>query len=164
MKKLEKVNYLDLRPKEKEGKKEKKNLFQRLFNFKKLKKPNKVAVIFLKKNGTAEFKEETVTQGFFNIEGKTYHENEDCIYTIDKERLPLAIIPEWNLTPIGKQKWYDQEQQEIFAILQDHAMKGIRHAERVRMGEADGKKLNPKAAIGIAIAIVIVVAVFMGYK
>ena len=148
-------------------KKKKKSFFERLFNKNKLKKPRKVAVIYLRNNGNAETMElEPDKNGFFTIETKTYHEDSDCMYsmiTSSKERYPLAIIPEWNLTPLGNRNWYDRKPQERLATLQDHAMKGIRHAERVRMGEKEESKFNPKTIIIIAIAIVIVGAAFMGF-
>jgi len=142
-------------------KKKKKSFFERLFRKNKLKKPNKVAVVYLRNNGVAEFMEVEVKRGFFNISGRTYHENRDCIYRINKEGIPLAIIPEWNLIPIGTKNWDDKSMQEKFAELQDHAIRGIRHAELVRMGDKDYSKINVKGAIGIGIIIVIITAVIM---
>ena len=147
---------------EKKGKK--KGFWKSLWKSKKLEKSNMVAVLYLRKNGHADSMEVESKNGFFNIDGKTYHENRDCVYTLGKERYPLAIIPEWNVTPLGRKEWEDKPMQEKFAILQDHVMKGIRHAERVRMGEKDGTKLNMKAIIMIGIAVLIVGAVLLGYK
>lgn len=148
----------------KEDKKDKKGLFGKLWKKKKLNKPNKVAVMYLRRNGNAEAIElETTKDGFFNVNGKTYHDDRDCIYTITKERLPLAIIPEWSVTPIGRREWEDKPMQEKFQTLQDHVMKGIRHAERVRMGEKEGGKINLKTAIVLGIILIVVVAVIVGY-
>ena len=149
----------------KKQKEDKKGLWDKIWNRKKLDKHGKVAVLYLRENGTAEPMEITSERGFFNIHGKTYHERRDCIYTMDKERYPLAIIPEWSVTPIGTKTWYDRKPQEIISILQDHCMKGIRHAERVRSGEnMYNSKVNLKNAIVLGIAIIIGVAVLMGYR
>ncbi len=142
----------------------KKGFWEKIWNKHKIEKKNHVAIIFLHENGNAEPMEVMSEKGFFQIKGKTYHERRDCIYTLGKERYPLAIIPEWSLTPIGTKGWEEKTMQEKLSILQDHAIKGIRHAERVKSGEDQGGiKLNAKAAIGIAIAAVIVIAVIMSY-
>lgn len=150
-----------------EKKKEKKKLgiWDKLFNKKKLEKPNKVAVIYLRENGNAEPIEVEPKDGMFNIHGRNYHEDSDCSWVFTKERYPLAIIPEGSLIGIGKKSWEDKKLQEKFATLEDHAIKGIRHAERVRMGEGgSGMKLNLKSAILIGIAIIVIIAIFIGYK
>jgi len=150
----------------KEEKKEKKSksLFEKWFKQSKLKKPDTVAVVYLRNNGQAEMMECQVKRGFFNIDGITYHSRRDCTYTESKERKPVAIIREGYLTPIGTSDWEEKTIQEKCAELQDHAIKGIKNAELVRMGDKDQKKLNAKTAIGIAIAIIIVVAIIYGYK
>ena len=108
--------------------------------------------------------QEPDSMGFFHIRGKTYHEDRDCVYRMGKDKHPLAIIPEWNVTPIGTKAWEDKIMQEKFAVLQDHVMKGIRHAERVRMGErAEGGKLNAKGIIGIGIIVIVLFAVVINY-
>lgn len=144
-------------------KQEKKNLWDKLFRKNRLKKPNTTAVVYLRKNGIAEAMEVEVRNGFFNIYGKTYHEDRDCIYRLGKEKYPFAIIPEWNVTPIGKYEWDVKDMQEKFSTLQDHVMKGIRHAERVRMGEKEPMKLNGKALITIGILAIIGIAFIMQY-
>lgn len=144
--------------------KEKRNLWQRLFNTKKLEKTNKVAVIYLRENGNAETLEVEPKEGMFNIHGRVYHEDRDCAWTFTKERYPLAIIPEWNVVGLGRKSWEDKPLQEKFSTLEDHAIKGIRHAERVRMGEGDGQKLNLKSIILIGIAVIVVIAIVLGYK
>ncbi len=159
---LKKVG-LDLKKSSEEKKKEKPNLWSRAFRKSKLNKPSKIAVIYLRDNGTAETMEVDSMRGFFNINGRVYHEDRDCVYRMNKEKYPLAIIPEWNVIPIGRKEWEDKPMQEKFATLQDHVMKGIRHAERVRMGEGDYKKINIKSAIGIGIIAIVVIAIIMQY-
>ena len=144
---------------------EDKTLWKKTFNKNRLKKPNKVAVIYLRENGIAEPMELAVdNKGFFNINGKVYHEDRDCTYLLGKDKHPFAIIPEWSVVPIGRKSWYDQPMQKIFCVLQDHVMKGIRHAERVRTGEkGEGLKLNAKQIILYIILGIIVIAVLMNY-
>ena len=142
----------------------KKGFWDRAWNKNKLKKPEFVAVLFLHEKRMAEAMLLKPEKGFFNIKGKTYHERNDCIYTmVGKERYPLAIIKEWAITPEGTQDWDEKEVQEKISLFQDHAIKGIRHAERVRLGERSDFKLNNKAMIGGAIALVILVAFFSGF-
>ncbi len=149
---------------DKNGKKnKKKTLWEKMFRRKKLTKPNHVAVIFLKNNRVAEPMEVETKNGFFNIKGRTYHENRDCIYTLDKERIPLAIIPEWSLIPIGTKDWEDKGMREKFAELQDHTLRGIRHAELVKMGEKDSSPTDMKKVIGIGILILIIGVVLYSY-
>ncbi len=143
--------------------KKKKSLWDRMFKKHKLKKPNKVAVIYLRRNGSAQPMEVESKGGFFNINNKTYHEDRDCIYRLGKENYPFAIIPEWNVTPIGKIKWEEKDMQEKFSTLQDHVIKGIRHAERVRSGESSDSKLNTKSLIVMGIIAIIGLAFLFQY-
>ncbi len=150
---------------DKKEEKKKPGIWDKVFNKSKLKKPNKIAVLYLKENGTAQKLEtQADAMGFFNINGKVYHEERDCVYRLGKEKYPLAIIPEWNVTPLGRKSWEDKPMQEKFAVLQDHVMKGIRHAERVRMGErAEGFQLNAKGMVAVGIILIVIVAVVMNY-
>lgn len=160
--KKEKLEDIKGDPKKKD--KKKKGFWDKVWNKKKLEKRNTVAVLYLRENGNAEPMEIVSKRGFFNINGKTYHERRDCIYTMNKDRFPLAIIPEWSVTPIGTKSWYDKRPQEIISILQDHCMNGIRHSERVRSGENMGdSKLNMKNIIVIGIIVIVAIAVLMGY-
>lgn len=161
---LQELTY-DETPVQREVVKEKKSFWNKVFKKKKLEKNNTIAILFLRNNGVAEPMERSVRNGFINVEGKTYHENRDCIYRIkvDGHTYPLALIPEWSLIPIGTRKWDDKAMLEKFAELQDHTLKGIRHAELVKMEGRSGTKINAKAAIGIAIALVIVFAVAKQY-
>ena len=154
-----------LEDKDKKDKKKKPGIWDKVFNKNKLKKGNKVAVIYLRETGVAETMElKSDVMGFFHIYGKVYHEDNDCFYRIGKDKNPLAIIPEWNVTPLGRKSWEDKPMQEKFAVLQDHVMKGIRHAERVRMGErTEGMKINPKGIIAIGIIVIVIMAVVVNY-
>lgn len=147
---------------EKDKEKKKNSLWSRAFNLNKLKKPNKVAVIYLRNNGRAQTMELEPKEGFFTINGKTYHEDRDCIHALGKSRIPLAIIREWSLLPIGTKVWDDKKPLEKFTQLEEHVLKGIRHAELVRSNERDGPKLNAKAIVGFGILAVIIIAVVMG--
>lgn len=150
---------------EKEKKKaDKKGLWGRAWKKRKLEKPNMVAVIYLREDGMAEPLEIKTRRGFFNVNNHTYHVDKDCIYTLTKDRVPLAVIREWSVTPIGKKEWDDKPIQEIMSKVQDHVMNGIIHSERVRSGEdrGDGKITSKQIILG-GIILVILVAVVMGY-
>lgn len=145
--------------------KKKKGFWDKVWKKNKLKKPDTVAVLYLKENKNVEPMEVITRRGFFEIHGKTYHERRDCIYTlVGKERTPLAIIPEWHTTPLGTKEWDDKEIQEKCAICQDHLMQGVRHAERVRMGEKMGDmQINSKTIIVGGIVLIIVLAFLSSY-
>lgn len=154
----------DIERDKKKSDKKKKGLWEKIWNTKKLDRKNTVAVIYLRENGIAEPMEVMSKRGFFQIDGKTYHERRDCIYTMNKDRYPLAIIPEWHMTPLGTKSWYDKTPQEQISILQDHCMNGIRHSERVRSGEnMGGTKINAKNLIVLGIALIIGIALVIPY-
>lgn len=143
---------------------EKKGIWAKLWRNNKLEKANMVAVLFLRKIGTAVPMELRPENGFFNIEGLAYHERRDCTYYLKKNKTPLVVIREGELLPMGNKDWQEREIQEKCAICQDHVMKGIRHAERVRMGEnMGGKKLDGKSIVGISIAVIVVLAFLFSY-
>lgn len=143
----------------------KNSLWSKVWKKNKLKKPKSVAVIYLREDGSAEPMEVQTRRGFFEINGRTYHERRDCTYTlVGKERFPFAIIPEWNLTPLGTKEWNDREPQDKCSKLQDHAMQGIRHAERVRLGEKmGGMQMNTKTIVVLGIVAIIVIAFITSY-
>ena len=135
---------------------------QNLFKKEKFKKPNKVAVIFLRKNGNAEPMEKEPKNGMFEIEGQTYHERRDCTYFIGKDRIPLAVIPEGGFIPFGTAKWYEKDMLGKFHEAQDHLLRGIRHAELVRVGGM-GVSPNVKKMIGIGLLALVVLVVLFNY-
>ncbi len=137
------------------------NIWQKLFK-KDIVKKGKTAVLYLRNNGIAEPMEVESKKGFFNIKGKTYHEDRDCTYTITKDRIPLAIIPEWSMIPYGLKKWHDKSLIEKFSELEDHLLRGIRHAELVKMGDKENIKLNTKAMVVIGIIVIIGIAFLVG--
>ncbi len=133
----------------KKDKKEKKksNWWTKAFKSKDFKKPKLIAVLFLRNNGRAEAMQLETKNGFFNIDRKTYHERKDCTWIVGKERIPLAIIPEWSLIPLGTEEWQDKPMLEKFNELQDHTLKGIRHAELVKEGMKDFSNIPAKKII-----------------
>ena len=143
-----------------ETKKDKKGIWGRIFKESKLKK-GKTAILFLKNNNIAEPMELESNKGFFHIDGKTYHEDRDCVYTLGKDRYPLAIIPEWSSIPFGTKSWHDKPMLEKFHSLEEHTIRGIRQAELVRSGEKDKDKLNIKTIVIIGILMIIALAFIM---
>ena len=141
----------------------KKNIWNTAFKNKNLKKPSTSAVLYLRNNGTAEPMEVKTKRGMFQIDGKFYHEKLDCKWTMGKSRTPLAIISENKLVPVGKPEYYQRDSEEKLAELQDLVVKGIRHAEIVRMEGETKSKINPKVAVGIIIALIIGFAVLRSY-
>lgn len=143
-------------------KKDKPTLWDKVFRKHKLKKPNITAVIFLRNNGKAETLEAESKDGFFQLNGKTYHEDSSCIFRM-KDGVPLAIIPEWSLVPYGTKEWHDKPMLEKFAELQDHTLKGIRHAEIVKAGGGEKMRMSGKAIIGLIILGVVGLVVAQAY-
>lgn len=155
---------------EKVEKKEKSGFWDKMWNKNKLKKGKTIAIIFLRENGIAQPMELEAKKGFFEIAGKSYHEDRDCIWRFNKGGTPLAIIQENSLVPIGTQKWYELRPQENnidfmkrkMMECQDHILRAIRHAEFVRMGESDKKKMDGKTIIIIIIGLIIGISLFKG--
>ena len=138
-------------------------VWDKAFNKKRLKKTGKVAVLFLTNHNSAIPMELEPKNGFFTIRGKSYHEREDCTYSISKDRIPLIIIQEWSLIPLGTKEWEDKPLRSKFLELQTHVMRGIRHAELVRLsGEKEGQKINIKMLILLGIGAIIAFSVWQG--
>jgi hypothetical protein len=149
--------------KKKDTKKKKKGIWSKSYNEKKLIKKHKVAVLYLTKNGEARPLELEPKNGFFTIKGKAYHEREDCTWVMGKQRIPLAIIPEGEIIPMGKEQWQEKNIKEKFLEVQTHAMKGIRHAELVKLsGEENKGGITAKGAILIGIMVIIGIAIWQG--
>ena len=163
---IEKVITPEMKTLEDEIKKEDKkklNWWTKAFKTKNFKKPNLVAVLFLRNNGRAEALQLESKNGFFSIARKTYHERKDCTWIVGKDRIPLAIIPEWSLIPLGTKEWQDKTMLEKFNELQDHTLKGIRHAELVKEGMKDFGNIPMKKVIMWGIIILIVGIIFVNY-
>ena len=128
-----------------------------------MKKNNKIAIIYLRNNGNAELLEQEARNGFFSINGQTYHERADCVWTVTKDRLPMAIIREWDIIPIGTKRWEEEDMREKFAQLEEHVLKGIRHAELVKSGGFSDSKITPKQMIVWGIIAIVAIAVLINY-
>lgn len=149
--------------KEEEKKKKDSKWSDKFFKKARFKKPTKVAVIYLRENGIAEPMEVESKNGLFTIGRKTYHERKDCTYTITKERIPLAIIPEWSPVPLGTKIWEEKPMYEKFNELQDHVLRGIRHAELVKMGEKERGKISVKQAVIAGIVVIVGLALLTNF-
>ena len=146
-----------------------KGLFDKLFNKNKLKKGNKVAVVLLRDNSLADFKEVEAINQQFSVEGKSYHVERDCVYTTQKDRIPLMIIREWDLIPLGTKRWYDTEgkderMREKFANLERHVLRGIKNFElwKVQDGKR-GQNIDAKKLILYIVIAFVIGAVVINY-
>ena len=143
---------------------EKDTWWSKSFNKKRLNKASKVAIVYLRNNGNVDLLEQETRNGFFNINGKSYHEDTDCTYTLTKDRFPLCVIREWDTLPLGTKKWDDEDIREKFAKLETHVLNGIRHAELVKSGGIkEGPNISMKQMIIWGIAAIVVGAVIINY-
>jgi len=155
--------YIVKDPQEKDNKKSEK-WWSKFINKKKFKNSNKVAIIFLRNNGNADLLQKKAKNGFFTINEKQYHENNDCTYTVTKDRIPLAIIREWDILPLGTKKWEDESMREKFAELEEHVLKGIRYAELVKSGGGGlDSKLSTKQIILWGLALLVGAILLVNY-
>lgn len=158
---VEKLNLIN----EKEDK-ESVKFWSKIFKKEKVKKPNRIAVLYRRINGTNEPLYTETNKGMIVIHDKTYHES-DLIRTsllVGKDRLPFYIIDEEGLVPEGSREYYE-EIKNIDKIIQEHqdlAIKAIRHAELVRL-EGENKPVNTKWIIGGVIAGIILLALLKNY-
>jgi len=142
------IQVKDDSPKKKNIKIKEKKWWGKHFSKDKIKKSNRVGVIYLRNNGNVDLLEIQTNNGSFSIDGKPFHENRHCVYTLTKDRIPLMIVREWDLIPLGTKKWDDEPMLEKFAELEQHVLKGIRQAELVKVGGGGIEtKLTPKQMI-----------------
>ncbi len=141
-----------------------KGVWDKVFNVKKLKKPDTVAVVLLRDNGNAEPLEAKAIRGMFNINGKVYHEREDCKYTLNYkgERTPFIVVHENMLHPEPNKEYYERGFQKRMADLQDMVTRAIKNAEIVKVEGDSNSKINPKLLIAGAIGLIIMFALFQG--
>ena len=151
------------KPIEKQKEKKIQNWWSKHFNKDRFKKPNRVGVIYLRNNANVELSEVEISNGVFTINGKQFHEDRSCVYTLTKERIPLIIIREWDMIPIGTKKWDDDPMKEKFAELEQHVLKGIRAAELVKMGGGLESKLTTKQIILWGLAALVGAIILMNY-
>lgn len=153
-------------PKIEEKKKPKVKIWEKWFKKKNLEKPQMVAVVYLRKNNTAETLEVDTKKGFFEIDGHVYHTERDCMYSIGKERLPFAVIKEEGLIPEPNKDFYENLKklngfERMCETFQHHVIKAIRYAELVKMsGEENKMKLDPKIVIGGIAGLVVLYLLF----
>lgn len=146
-----------------------KGFFDKFFNKERMQKGKKVGIVYLRDNGLADFKEVEARDEEFIVEGKPYHVERDCIYTTQKHRIPLAIIREWDLIPLGTKKWYDTEgkdekMREKFAQLERHVLRGIKNFELWKVQDkSSAQNVNVKKAILYAIIAFVIGAVVIGF-
>ncbi|KKL49763.1 hypothetical protein LCGC14_2312260 [marine sediment metagenome] len=133
------------------------------FNKDKIKKPNRVGVVYLRNNGNVDLLEVETRDGQFAINGKPYHEDRHCVYTLTKERIPLMVVREWDMIPLGTKKWDDEPMSEKFAELEQHVLKGIRNAELVKMGGGVESKLTTKQMILWGLVILVGAIILVNY-
>ena len=149
---------------EKKSKKKKdEKWWEKAFDKKKFKKPSKVGVVYLRNNGNVDLMQVETRNGFFNVNGKPYHEDRDCVYRTSKDKIPLLIVREWDIIPLGTKRWDDEPMREKFAELEQHVLKGIRAAELVKSGGGLDTKITPKQMILWGLAILVGAIILMNY-
>lgn len=155
---VEKLNLEDLT---KENKKS--DLWAKISDKNKLKKPGEILVLYGRENGELEPMVMQPKNGFFNIDGHSYHERKDCVFRITKDKIPVAIIMSWKLYPVGTKGYDDIPEEQRLQEMQYHVVKAISNAELVRMGEGTGKKLNAKWVMIVVVGLIIAFAFLKNY-
>lgn len=159
---------IDRLKKKMDEKNKKKSIWASMWPRRKLEKPQKVAVLYLRLNGSAEDRIEDTRKGFFEIDGKTYHVQRDCQFRMGKDRIPLAVIEEEGLIPRGNHEFYkklqqDQAFQKMVAKYQNDCITAIKNAELVRsLEDKAGSGFNIKVAIALGILGIIGYAIASG--
>ena len=163
-KQKEEIKDIKAREKKPELSKDKKHWWTGFFSKDRLKKPSKVAVLYLRNNNNAELVETEPKDDIFYINNESYHVDNACVFTVGKERIPLAIIAEWDLIPLGTKAWIDQPLRKKFSELERHVLKGIRNAELVKtLGGRGDMKLTTKQLIVYGIIALVIGAVLLNY-
>lgn len=120
-----------------------------------------ICVMYLRENGVGDFMYVRPENGMFLLQGNYYHQHEACVHSMGPKRIPLAIIPEWSMTPLSRRD-FSKLMGEDAQLAQKLIIKSIEHAEIVKIDKemAPAKAGNTKAliwwviiaAVGIALA------------
>lgn len=142
--------------------KEKKGLLKGIVS--KKVKENQVPVLFLGKNGVAEEMIVTPKDNMYNIRNQQFHERHGCDWELKSSgnKKKIKIIPEWGMYPLGNGEYLDALKSEEAEVQYD-IIRAVQTAETLRFLEEKKKgKINPKVAVLVIIAIVVVLYFVMG--
>jgi len=143
-------------------KEDKKGLFIKVF--KKKEKKKQMAILFLRSSGKAEVIYTEPKHGMYEIEGVNYHERYGTDWELKEgfKTKKVKIIPEWGMYPLGNADYLKQLRADEAGVQYD-MIRAIQTAETVRLSEERGnKKINPKVAVLVIIALVVAAYFMLG--
>lgn len=118
-------------------------------------KKNNILILYLKRDRNIVVKWGSMNDGLVFFDGYKYHNaNQKYVY-FWKSRIPLIIIPEWSLNPIGNEEDCKEEEKV------DAQHIGIRAFEAYK-NQGSLNKISPKMWIWIGIGGIIVAYVLFG--
>jgi len=116
---------------------------------------NHVLIIFLRRNREVELKYMEILNDMIRIEDKYYDARVDCYYTYGKSRVPVLVIPEWSLRPIGTADY-----QRVVARGETTDLQDITIKAHERM-EASGKKMKISPQAIVIFVLLGIVAIYL---
>ena len=120
-------------------------------------KKNKVLVILLRRNRTAEAKIVKIDQGFIIVNGKVHNLGPDYIF-LWEGKTPCIVLPEWDLNPIGTEDYYKAVEDNRVADPQTIIIRAMRNVDKLQLGQG----LPAKTWIWIAIGAIVIGFVLFG--
>lgn len=75
--------------------------------FKRMHKKNRALVLFLKNNRAAEMKICSIYDEVVEVDGEFYDASTHFFYMYQPGNIPLMVLPEYSLTPIGTKDYHD---------------------------------------------------------
>jgi DNA-binding transcriptional MerR regulator len=138
----------------------KKKGFKMKFNVKRklkhLAKKNQVLVVYMRNNRTIEAQIADIKDGLINIGGVFHQCSLDFVFMWEG-KYPCIVLPEWDMTPIGTEQYYQAVKQGRTTDAQSVLIRAIESKEN--LGK---KKMDPKLTIGIIIGIAVLGYVLFG--
>lgn len=133
------------------------------FRAKLIAKKNRALIFLLKTNRDIEIKIAPIFNGMIMLKDsatkleKYYDARADCFYMY--KGVPVLMLPEWSLRPIGTKEYYDAKREKRLANAQQVIIRAIETKE-MQMGKI---KMDMKSIIVIAIVGIVVYFVAAEY-
>lgn len=139
-------------------------------------KQGHVAALVLRANKNAEPKKAYIRDGLIHLEGDTYAYEAAAVYHLKQgtKTIPLVVIPEWRLLPVGGKTeeymmrvWNGEEAQKVakeLKITNEGVKTMIRAIEQAEVGKDEKKKggISPIVWLMIGVGIIYVLSQLFG--
>jgi adenine/guanine phosphoribosyltransferase-like PRPP-binding protein len=119
-------------------------------------KKSKIIIVLLKTNRTIDFIVGQLVNGMVFVNGTPHEASVDFVFVY--KNVPLLVIPEWSLSPIGTKDYYEAKKEGKSAEPSTIILRAIESKEAMQI---DKPKLSGKALIWILLGVAVLVGVFI---